>query len=152
MEAVAAVGLTASIVELLRFTIMVATQSKKLYQSSSGATVDTNNTEIVAKTIQEYLERQRGWAAAGGQSISDTLKELHDACQSCAEQLLRIVQKSKVDANNKPWMSIKTSVYAVAKRSELQELRNRLVELHHLAHNFNRSNEMCVICSKELCI
>jgi len=135
LDPLSAVGVVGNIVQFIDFSGNLISKSVEIYRSIDGALAEHVDTETAAKHLIFLSDKLRKNDAR--QSLSTKtgrdgkLKELCDACESVAKDLLEALDKVKVDGKGKreQWKSIRKALRSVWSKEQIQELAQRLDNL-----------------------
>lgn len=131
------VGLIGNICQFLDFGQKLISSAIQIYQSSSGTSVESSETELVENDFSNLRDKLRESLQRSGTS-DDQLQNICQKCDNIAVDLLKELEKLKVkDGNNRFsrkvrcfWKATKEawgSDYIEAQKKRLNELK---VELH----------------------
>lgn len=106
MDPASAIGLAASIIQLISFTSNLLSKTREIHNSADGTAVENLELEAITKSLQELSQE----IAAGNRNLTKAdkqLKELCDGCQKVTRELLELVQKLKGANSHARWRSFR---------------------------------------------
>ncbi|KFY14488.1 hypothetical protein V492_02588 [Pseudogymnoascus sp. VKM F-4246] len=93
LEALVAVGLADNIVQFTHFAQQLLSGARKLYRSTSGATAENTELELITKNIRKLAE-------------TEDLRKLAESTQQC-DGLNRITSHpTNLDSDDEDWMQL----------------------------------------------
>lgn len=131
------IGLIGNICQFIDFGQKLISSAIHIYQSSSGASIESSETELIENDFQNLRDKLRESLKSSGTN-DDQLQNICQKCDKIAVDILKELEKLKVkDGNNKFsrkvrcfWKATKEawgSDYIEAQKKRLNELK---VELH----------------------
>ncbi|SCV30647.1 uncharacterized protein FFB14_03155 [Fusarium fujikuroi] len=124
MEALAIIGLTGTIAQLLDFSAKLISKTTELYSSVTGALDENVDAELVTNhfaTLIKQLDSEM--------PPSQELASICNACRAISTRLLGILQGLKKNTEGHTWKSIRHAIRSMLKNGEIQALQARLVVL-----------------------
>ncbi|KAI0151857.1 hypothetical protein GGR57DRAFT_470563 [Xylariaceae sp. FL1272] len=135
MAELAAIGLASNIIQFVELGTKLAIEVHELYTSRTGATALNAGREHDTKTFISLVENVRSSASRQGTAVRETqaegqLRSLADTCNDVSQQLLSVLDKSKIDpANRNLLKAFKKAVTGPSTRGKIDQLQNRLDRL-----------------------
>jgi hypothetical protein len=123
METLAVIGLIGNIVQFVDFSGKLISKSIQLYQSSDGVLTENINTETATNHLIRLNNKLENAANATGD------KALHSLCKSCgvvAVELLRTLDKLKVEGEKKKWKSTRKALRSLWSKEKIQGIEKQL--------------------------
>ncbi|KAJ4297976.1 hypothetical protein N0V90_005875 [Kalmusia sp. IMI 367209] len=132
-EALLALGVAASIVQLIGFTSSLISKGSEIYKTADGELLEHVEFEAIANHIQS-LNSQIAWTPRlhqKGNKLSSSKSEhqlegLCDSCNEVAWSLLTAIQELKSEGGNKKWDTFQQALRSVWKHDKIQKLTERL--------------------------
>lgn len=144
MDPLTALGLAASVVQFVQFAASLLSETRKIYNSSSGASEDTERLEFIHGSLSDLcskLEAGSGRKAQGVRFVASglpkdapSLADLALRCQEDCRKLLEVVDRMKVKARSgwKIWSSFRMAMTEVLKANEIERLQERIEKYQRL--------------------
>lgn len=123
METIAAIGLVGNIVQFVDFSAKLISKSTQLYHSSRGALPENADIETVTRHLVQLSSKLNEPATS---TNDGALESLCESCNIVAEQLLKALDKVKVNGQKTKWKSIRKALQIVWSKEEIGELERRL--------------------------
>jgi hypothetical protein len=141
MDPLSAISLASAIVQFVDFGLKIVRDTKDIYKSATGVTIENDNIEFTIgklQTISGMLkQRTRG---SPSESLDESLLSLAKRCETLSNELLELLKAVKAKSPDLKWASFIAAVRADLKKRErnevlarLQECRQQL-EVHISAH------------------
>jgi vacuolar-type H+-ATPase subunit I/STV1 len=130
-----AIGLAASIVQIINFIKGVLTKSHEIYQSTDGVLVQNADLECVAVSFSKLLAelrensrllRPQTYVSRVLTQADAQLRTLSSGVDGILVELLNTLNSLKVDPQHTRWDSIRQSLRSTLKEAELEDLEKRL--------------------------
>ena len=136
MEPVTALGVAASIVNIVDFAIEVVSKGNKIYHSGDGSLSENHDLEVITNDmllLQNKLQTSSSELIQGKNLNEDdkALRDLSTAANDIADQLLAGLNKVKVQGRFRRWKSLRQAVKSVWSKREVDEMANRLAKIKH---------------------
>jgi len=104
MELLSALSLAANVVQSIDFSCNLLSESRQIFQSTSGTSAENDELESVAKHLQEIIAPL--WKSAGPNPGKSTISKVIQSCNDVAKDLLEAVEKLKVkERPHRKWRS-----------------------------------------------
>ena len=145
LDPIAALGLAANIVQFVDFSWKLINDAKDLYESNNGASADNDVLQSVTNDIMLLDNKLTAPTAPG--AIPDSIRTLASQCKDVARELLRVLDKLKVDGPHKKWKSFVQALRSVWKKKQIQSLVERLERLRSEMQFRLQLSVMLVDCS-----
>lgn len=135
MDPASATGLAAAILQLATFGTKVLLTTRELHSSSSGALNRYAELSLVAKNLQNILQRCRYERVSGqdgkdGPEKESQLNALAVQAEVIIKELLALLDRLKLETNARSsWTTIRSAFLTVIKEGDLKELERRLERL-----------------------
>jgi hypothetical protein len=126
MDPLSTIGLVGNIVQFVDFGSKLISKSVELYRSTEGALDENLDTETATNHLKDLNEKLKNGAKATGDT---TLKDLCEACDKVARELLEALGKVKVKGKHEKWKSIRKALRSVWSKEHIEELEQRLARL-----------------------
>lgn len=124
MDPLTILGLVANIIQFVDFSGNLISASLPLCRSNEGAL-----TENIIKTTTNDLILLNGKLKGAATSNDAALKRLCESCNSVADQLLKALDKIRVNSENQTWRSIMTALRSIISQGEIYKLEQQLAKL-----------------------
>ena len=128
VDPLAALGLAASIVQIVDFSHKLLSESRALYVSSIGASADNVVIETIATDLDLLNSKLTAPAAPG--AIPDPLRSLASRCKDIAGELFDVLDKIKAMGPHMKWKSFVQALQCVWKRGESRRMESLRREMH----------------------
>jgi len=130
----AALGLAGNIITLIDFTCKLFAGAHTIYRSHTGTSDENAVLEVIVRDISSF-----SGAIFVEQARSEQLRLLAAESKRVAEELLRALERLKVQGRNTRWGSLKAALREVWSRSEVENLEKSLSKLQaqvtaHIQH------------------
>jgi hypothetical protein len=129
LDPLTALSVAGTIVQFVDFSGKLLAKSREIYKSASGASIDNNQLEAIAKDLEGLNARLRK-PLPSQQSLgeSDTsLVKLGEQCAGVAAELILALEELKVrGATHLRWKSFRKALKSVRKREEVDAITLRL--------------------------
>jgi hypothetical protein len=142
LDPVSAIGLTASIVQLITFSEGLFRRAANIYHSADGALVQLTELESVTSTFSELLERLQCKHAAFrlvkqtslDRRQTTELESLVSQTTIVVDEISSIVAKVRQApaSSSRTWSSLRQALLSITNESKLKELERRLSRLKGL--------------------
>lgn len=141
MEALAAIGLIASIVQFVDFAGKIANGTRQIYQSGTVATDENADLELCASELDELCSRIHDQAQSSAKSADQSsLCLLATQCQSISTELSVLLRRTRAKNPTSKWGCFVSALRTQLTKSERECLARRLeycrsqlnVQLSHL--------------------
>jgi hypothetical protein len=126
MDPLSTIGLVGNIVQFVDFGSKLISKSVELYRSTEGALDENLDTETATNHLKDLNEKLKNGAKSTGDT---TLKDLCEACDKVARELLEALDKVKVKGKHEKWKSIRKALRSVWSKEHIEELEQRLARL-----------------------
>jgi hypothetical protein len=126
MDPLSTIGLVGNIVQFVDFGSKLISKSVELYRSTEGALDENLDTETATNHLKDLNEKLKNGAKSTGDT---TLKDLCEACDKVARELLEALDKVKVKGKHEKWKSIRKALRSVCSKEHIEELEQRLARL-----------------------
>ena len=126
MDPLSTIGLVGNIVQFVDFGSKLISKSVELYQSTEGALDENLGAETATNHLKDLNEKLKNDAKSTGDT---TLKDLCEACDQVARELLEALDKVKVKGKHEKWKSIRKALRSVWSKEHIEELEQRLARL-----------------------
>ena len=123
METLAIIGLIGNIVQFVDFSGKLISKSIQLYQSSDGALTENIGTETATNHLIQLNNKLENGANVTGD------KALHALCKSCgvvAVELLRTLDRLKVEGEKTKWKSTRKALRSLWSKEKIQGIEKQL--------------------------
>jgi hypothetical protein len=135
MDPLNAIGLASTIVQFVDFGWKIAKETKDVYESAAGATLENENIEFTVGQLQSLTDQLASRTASFLKGSHDeALLSLAKRCREISGELLKLLTdvkakhaKSEKDSKSK-WQSFIAAVRAELKKGKKVELLARLQE------------------------
>jgi hypothetical protein len=134
LDPLSALGVVASVIQLVEFSTKIISKGQHLYKSPSGTSAENEETAAAAKRlkglawgIQESLRTE----ANVGDYDQAPLEAITDQCLEIADELALELEKLKVPVGAKfrRWKSFRQALKCAWSKEKLENMRRRLMEL-----------------------
>lgn len=139
LEALAAIGLTANILQFVEVSARVLAKSKQIYASSDGTSGDALNVAAVASQLQASTDRLKDsicppetttvWTAADA-----SLEKLRIQCCHVNQELQSVLRKLAVEGKATKWKSFKKALSHEWENGKLEAIQSSLFTLRDEMH------------------
>ena len=127
MDPVAALGLAGNIVQFVDFSCKILHDSKILYGSSTGVSADNDIINSIASDIIDLDNALTAPSEVG--AIPNSARSLASAFKTVAAELLKVLEKIRVEGSNRRWKSFVQALRSVWKKEQIEELVKRMERL-----------------------
>ncbi|KAK4148964.1 hypothetical protein C8A00DRAFT_19297 [Chaetomidium leptoderma] len=124
MEALAAIGLTANILQFIEITGQLISSTHQL--SSQGATTEYLELESIAQELRTLAEGIGPQQAQDSQGADDGLGRLGTDCINITNELLSVLGSLKLQGGGKNWESFYQALRSIWKAEEIKALQERV--------------------------
>ncbi|KFY89381.1 hypothetical protein V498_06457 [Pseudogymnoascus sp. VKM F-4517 (FW-2822)] len=152
LEALVAVGLAGNIVQFTHFAQQLLSGARKLYRSTSGATAENTELELITKNIRKLAETEDLRKLAESTQQCDGLNpvtsrptnldrdeedwmQLNQQCKELAVDLLKLLGSFKVKADHRRWEIVRQSIRIAWKKSDIESMQQRLDRIGSQLHS-----------------
>ncbi|MCJ1382575.1 hypothetical protein MMC17_005688 [Xylographa soralifera] len=131
MDPLTALGLAASVAQLIDFGSKIVTKSKEIAENGSSISVThlsgiTNDLVV----INSNLEQQLGYRKVPGAGFTKEEQALHDLtlqCKTVAQELIDCLSRVTLDSHKKDkWATVRAAVKTIWSKDRIDSLANRL--------------------------
>lgn len=135
MEAVAALGVAANVVQFLDFSQKLCSTSLEIYQATKGASRANTESETLLRCFIESINMVSSDLKKYRSALNVTpphvfgagaIKDIVDDCRNLAGDLLGRFEKLRAGGNPGRWKSFVRGVKCMWSEKELQDLQSRL--------------------------
>ena len=123
MEALAAVGLAASVLQFVDFASKVIKDSSELFKSSKGILAENEDLEAATEHLVFLNGKIKDAAIAAS---DDRLARLSKACHATADELVKTLNSLRASGKASKWTSLSKALQSVWKKEKIQDLEARL--------------------------
>ncbi|KAK4207879.1 hypothetical protein QBC37DRAFT_454306 [Rhypophila decipiens] len=137
MDPISAFGLATNILTFINFTREIITTGRDIYQSSNGATATHLESETLTNDIKNRVEKTTFPRALDESLLTDDdkcLRSLSLQCGFVADELLRALDKLRVEGRHTKWKSFYQAIGSIKRKDEIDGLEQRL---HRLSAQVN---------------
>ncbi len=120
MDPVAAIGLAGTIVQFVDFSWKLLSETRDLYDSSTGVSADNDVLEKISKDLTNLNDALTAPSTAG--AIPDRLRNLACQCKGAAEELFEVLDKIKIKGSRRKWKSFMQALRSVWKKEQIENL------------------------------
>lgn len=122
-EALAVVGSVSAVVQLVAFSSKCISKGVELYRSGDGILDENAAVELAAN----HLTTLRVQVEAEAARLSDAvLQEFCRAVANTSSELLKALEKLKIQGNNTKWKTLRKAIKSVWSKEEILDLEHRL--------------------------
>jgi len=144
MDPLSALGLAASVVQFVQLAASLLNGTRKLYNSSSGVSEDSERLEFIHEALRELcLRLEPGskrmadgvrFVASGLPKDAPSLTDLASRCNRDCKQLLDVVESMKTKSRSGPriWNSFRAALTEILKANEIEGLQKRIENYQRL--------------------
>ena len=129
LDPLTALSVAGTIVQFVDFSSKLLAKSREIYESASGASIDNNQLEAIAKDLEGLNARLRK-PLPSQQSLDDSdisLVKLGEQCAGVAAELIHALEELKVrGTTHLRWKSFRKALKSVRKREEVEAITLRL--------------------------
>ena len=129
MDPVAAIGLAGNIVQFVDFSWKLLSETRDLYDSSTGVSADNDVLESISSDLINLNDALTAPSTAG--AIPNRLRHLASQCKGAAEELLEVLDKIKVKGSHRKWKSFMQALRSVWKKEQIENLFKRMERLRN---------------------
>ncbi|KAK7905356.1 hypothetical protein LTR67_000077 [Exophiala xenobiotica] len=134
MEPLTAIGLAASIINIVDFALQVVSKGNKIYHSCDGVHSEHGDLELVANDmllLQNKLQLSSSPFLQRTKLNDDdrALHQLSTAANEVADQLLQKLNKAKAQGRFRRWKSLRQAVKSVWSKREVDGMATRLTRI-----------------------
>ena len=129
MDPIAAIGLAGNIVQFVDFPWKILSETRDLYESTTGASADNDVLESISKDLINLNDALTAPSSAG--AIPNRLRILAGQCKGVAEELLEVLDKIKVKGSHRKWKSFMQALRSVWKKEQIENLFKRMERLRN---------------------
>lgn len=130
MDPISALSLASNVVQFLDFGIKLVSKTHEIYNSAEGAEVRNIELDAIAQNFvslsQRVKNRSRKVCAYATSDDEMALQAMTEQCNKIGEELIRALQKAKVQGAHKQWKSVRQALKSVLGRDKIQDLYDRL--------------------------
>ncbi|KAF7515240.1 hypothetical protein G7054_g14678 [Neopestalotiopsis clavispora] len=126
MEAIAALGLAANIVQFTEYAVKLVFETREVYASGRGTTEEVQTLAAISENLKSLASNidTRGARSLG-------LQNLISQCQNIAKQLLSAIDSLQVRGDKTAWKSFVVALRAVRRQGDIEKLRRQIGELQN---------------------
>jgi hypothetical protein len=121
-----ALGLAGNIVQFVDFLCKLLSESRSLYESSTGASDDNIVLEKIANDLSLLTSELTTSSSPAVLPASSELLETATLCKQVAAELSQALDELKVKGPHKKWKSFVQALRSVMKKEQIQALARRL--------------------------
>jgi len=129
LDPLTALSVAGTIVQFVDFSSKLLAKSREIYESASGASIDNNQLEAIAKDLEGLNARLRK-PLPSQQSLGEydiSLVKLGEQCAGVAAELIHALEELKVrGTTHLRWKSFRKALKSVRKREEVEAITLRL--------------------------
>ena len=129
MDPITTIGLAGNIVQFVDFSWGLLCESKRLYESGSGASANNDVLDTVANDVVRLSDALTAPSAAG--AVPDQMRDLASQCKGVAHELLTVLGDVKAKGPRKKWTSFVAALRNVWKKEQIEELFTRMEKLRN---------------------
>lgn len=118
MDPVAALGLAGNIVQFVDFSCKIIRDTRSLYGSTTGATAENDIITAIASDLISLNNALTAPTASG--AIPESVSSLASDCKDVATELLKTLDKIKVQAPHQKWKSFMQALRSVWKKEQVE--------------------------------
>jgi hypothetical protein len=128
LEAFAAIGLAGNIVQFVDYSCKLFSQSREIYNSTSGSSKDTESTIAITRNLRDLAGKLSSvnHQTTLRHSNDGSLKMLSQLCEGEAENLLAGLQGLQAQDPKSKWSSFKVGLATIWKQEKIQAMEQRL--------------------------
>ncbi|MCJ1334366.1 hypothetical protein MMC10_011075, partial [Thelotrema lepadinum] len=133
MDPLSSLSLAGNVLQFIQFTFALLNSTKKLYNSPSGTSGDSQHLEDVHKRLLEFSVQLQGPAvpttgSANGLLNASDLRRTAETCKQDCQKLLDTVDKLRVKSGTKRkwWQSFAKAMHEVWVSDDLESLKKRI--------------------------
>lgn len=138
MEAVAAIGLAANILQFIDFGTRILSKGKEIYTSTDGTLKENITIEAVVNHLKDSLARLQGYTALR----SVAAQKLQDECGILINEILNALDKVKVKGPPSKWKSLRKALKSVRSKGQIEQW---LRQLESLRNEYNTELEVEIL-------
>jgi hypothetical protein len=128
-----ALGLASNIVQFVDFGSKLISESRELYKSASGTTIESKDLRKATENLQQFCDKlvvpRQTASTATRFSKEESLRNLTISCKDTAFALLLALRELAARGSHKKWQSIRVALKSVQKKS-----RSRSWQAHNPYH------------------
>lgn len=132
IDPMTALGLAGNIIQFVDFAIKLFAKTREIHESAEGSLRTNLDIENATKTIQILQSKLIAVPSADNAQASETQHLLEGLCSSCndtATELLRALEKLKLQGKKTTWKSMRQALKSIMGKAAILELSSRLDEL-----------------------
>ena len=134
LDPLSALGVAASVIQLVEFSTPIISKGQHLYKSPSGTSAENEETAAAAKRLKDLARGIQESLQTGpdtGDEDQDALEAITSECLKVADELALELEKLKVSAGAKfrRWKSFRQALKYAWSKEKLENTRRRLIEL-----------------------
>ena len=129
MDPITTIGLAGNIVQFVDFSWGLLCESKRLYDSGTGASAENDVLDTIADDVIRLSDALTAPSAIG--AVPDQMRDLARQCKGVAYELLTILDHVKAKGPRKKWTSFVAALRSVWKKEEIEGLVTRMEKLRN---------------------
>lgn len=130
MDPITGIGLAASVIQLLTFSIQAVTICREVYEQGSvkehrDLDTTTGHLASLTRSLQQSLQSSGTWSRTLSREEKDLL-DLGRKCEDCANELQRELSKLKTRKHGSTLEAARLAARAIRKRSTINKIQKDL--------------------------
>jgi hypothetical protein len=135
MEAIAAVGFAANILQFIEYIYGLVSKAKGTYQSISGTSAKNLELKLVAESLRELSEklmRSEEDAQDEGVSQNATINKIAASTREISRELVSVLDRLRIhDGPHRKWRTFRHALDSIWQRPRITELQSQLEDLRN---------------------
>ena len=131
LDPFSALGLASNIVQFVDFSSKLISESRELYRSVSGITIENGEVKEATEELQRLCDRLAGLrmtssTTTGLPKDEECLKILAISCKETSHELLSALRDITAQEPRKKWQTFRVALKSVLRKDQIQELEKKL--------------------------
>lgn len=125
MEAVAALGLAANILQFIEFGVVILSKGREIHTSINGTLVENVTIEAAVNHLKDTLARLQAYPTIR----SPAAQKLRTECDRLINDILGALDKAKSKCSPSKWKSLRKALKSVRSKSQIEQWLRQLESL-----------------------
>jgi len=131
LDPFSALGLASNIVQFVDFSSILISDSRELYRSVSGITIENGEVKEATEELQRLCDRLAGLRMTSSTTNAlskeeECLRKLAISCRETSHALLSVLRDITAQEPRKKWQTFRVALKSVLKKDQIQELEKKL--------------------------
>ena len=131
LDPLSALGLAGNVIQLVDFSWKLLSRTNSLYKASDGASLENREMGMIANDLSRLTNRMHVSLQVTTRSAMLTadeegLRDLSEACEGVARELLAALDKLRAKGKHQKWESFRKALVAVWSKEKVADIMERL--------------------------